>query len=244
MSELLKEKCHVCHKTFEPYPMGDKNGYNLFACRHCGSVMVDPWVTAAMREQFFGDIQPEITHVPNPTSEINDLKKTIGKIMPQHAGKKFLDVACRNGYSVVAAKLMGMDAYGIDQHDFFIRFAQTKYDQTLFENVMLQEYCERGKQADLIFARDAFCEQTDLEGFAASLSRTLAPGGMLYIEEPNGNHFNVPGSFTTWQVVFPPMNFVYLSRNGLTGLLERHGFRIQKIFFSWRPVTRLIAVKN
>lgn len=236
--------CRICKKPLYPQPMGEKNGYSLVACKSCGSVMVSPWIEQDELDQFFGDVQPEITHLPDPDAEIKTMVKNITAAAKGVSGKRFLDVSCRQGYGVMAAKQLGFDAKGIDSHDFMIRFAQKEYDATLFEHVSAVDYAATGVKADVVFSLESLCEQPDPESFVAALAALTAPGGVVYMEEPDGNNFNLPRIFTKWALVEPPLNFLYISKRGLLLLLKRHGFRVKKIFFSWAPMTRLIAVRN
>lgn len=236
--------CRICRKENNPVAMGDKDGYRFIACAACGSVYVDTWMTHEIRDTFFGDIQPQITHVPNPNGEIADTARTIKKIANTTTkGRRFLDVNARNGYAVMAAKGLGFDAHGIDSHEFFIEFAQKTYPPELFTQTSAIDYAAQGKQADVIFTRETFCEQIDPDAFAAALAKILAPGGVIYLEEPDGNSFNVPKYFPSWQMVFPPLNFAYYSKVGMKALLKRHGLKVQKTFFNWRPVMRMLIVK-
>jgi SAM-dependent methyltransferase len=241
---MSDKTCPICLKPMHPYPVGEKNGYALESCRHCGSVITTPWVTPDMREKFLAEVEPQITHVSNPLGEVEDLRKIIKRICAGNTNKKFLDISCRNGYSVQAAKSQGLQAKGIDEHEFYIEFAQKNYDQSLFECMSVSAYADKGTQADIVFARDSFCEQSNPDAYAASIARIIAPGGILYIEEPDGNSFNTPRNFNNWPVAYPPMNFAFYSKKGMIALLERHGLRVQKIFFNWRPVMRMIIAKS
>lgn len=224
--------------------MGEKNGYKFVACKSCGSVLVQPALTQTELDQFFGDIQPDIVHLPNPTAEIMRMKNLIKKIAPSATGKRFLDISCRQGYAVVAAKELGFQQVkGIDSHAFFIDFAKDKYDASLFEHISLPGYALKGQQADVIFSIESLCEQPDLEGYVASLSQILAPGGVIYLHEPDGNSWHLPRTFTRWAFVDPPLNFTYLSEIGLKTLLGRHGLKIEKKFFTWGPFMRLLVKK-
>ncbi len=240
-----KDRCKVCKKPFISYPMGEKAGFKLIACKACGSVMVDPWITQEELDAYFGQVQPQITHLPEPDEQIETMSQRIRRVTRDAAGKSFVDVAARQGYGVKAAQAEGMKAIGLDPHDFFAKFAQEVYGPDFFKHASLQDYAASDPpKADLIFAIETFCEQSDLEGFTAGLSRLLAPGGSIYIEEADGNNFNLPRNFTDWSYVEPPLNFVYLSKKGLVALLGRHGLKIQKMFFTWKPLMRLIAVKQ
>lgn len=240
-----EDLCHICKKSMKAFPMGEKNGFSFSACQACGSVMVMPWITQQQREQVLGEIQPEATHVPNPEAEIAFYKKRLQKATGSISGtgRRFLDVGCRQGYAVMAAKETGYQAKGLDQHDFFIRFAQDKYGNELFESATAQNYADSKQQAEVIFALECFSEQTDPDAFTAALAKILAPGGLLYIEEPDGNSFHLPRSFENWSFAEPPFNFVYPSKKGLTALLKRHGLKITRSFFSWSPMMKLIVTK-
>lgn len=244
-AEFADHDCLICKKPFFPYPMGEKNGCILHACKNCGSVMTEPLITRDELEAYFASIDPQITHVPDPAREIIDMKDRIVKISPELKGKRFLDVAARQGYAIKAAHLQGMKVYGIDAHDFFIRFAQEKYPPDLFQNISVQDYAATDPEKyDIAFALETFCEQPDPEGFVAGLARLVKPGGLLYIEEVDGNSFNLPRNFANWSYVDPPLNFLYMSKRGMEAILNRHGFQIQKMFFTWRPLMRLIAVRQ
>ena len=143
----------------------------------------------------------------------------------------------------MVAKKLGFEARGIDKRDFFIRFAQSKYDPTLFEEGSAESLADSGYQADVIYCVEHLCQEIDLNSFFSSLKRILKPSGLIILEEPDGNHFNVPKKFTAWPIVFPPLNFAFLSRKGLERVLQRHGFKIKKSSFSWRPIMRLIIGK-
>ncbi len=243
MTETQKT-CRICCQPLLEYNMGEKNGYKLLACKVCGSVCTEPWPTPADLATFLGDIQPETVHLPDPQAEIARVKKLLEKVTGSFSGRRFLDVSCRQGYAVIAAKELGFQARGIDPHDFFVTFAKDKYDPLLFEHVSVQDYAAKGEQAEFIYSIESFCEQPDPEGYMAALSKILAPKGQLYLQEPDGNNFNLPKNFANWNFVDPPLNFSYLSEKGMRLLLARHGLKVQKKLFTWGPFMRLIVVRK
>jgi SAM-dependent methyltransferase len=241
-----KDKCRICLKPFYPFPMGEKNGYMLESCRACGSVMTRPWVTQEHLDKFFGDVQPIATHMAEPDIEIDISESLIRKAYPgELKGKRFLDIANRQGYAVMAARRLHMEPLGISPHEFFTKFAQEVYAPELFKNISVQDYAASDPpKADFILAQETFTEQPDIEGYMAAVSRLLAPGGVMYVEEADGNSFNLPRLFAEWAYVEPPLNFVYYSKKGLTAVLNRHGLAVQKMFFTWKPMMRMVVVKQ
>ena len=227
-----------------PYSLGEKNGFAFVACKSCGSVMIDPPFTKDELESFYNDVQPQITHTPDHEKEIGDMKAIITKITKDFSGKRFLDIYCRQGYAVMAAKQLGMDAHGIDSHEFFTEFSKSKIDAAIFDCKTPSEYAQETRlQIDLVFSMESFCEQTDLESHVAGIAKLLAPGGKLYIQEPDGNSFWIPRTFTRWVFVDPPLNLNYISKKGMKALLARHGLKIEKSLFTWGPFMRLIVTK-
>ena len=145
----------------------------------------------------------------------------------------------------MAARNLGMEPLGISSHDFFVKFAQEVYAPDLFKHISLQDYAASDPpKADFILAQETFSEQPDIEGYMAALSRVLAPNGVIYIEEADGNSFNLPKRFAEWAYVEPPLNFVYYSKKGLTAALNRHGLAVQKMFFTWKPMMRMVVGKQ
>lgn len=244
MSDTTKN-CRICQAAFEPYDMGMKNDYKLAACKNCGSVFAEPWPTKDELETLYGDIQPEIVHVPNPEAQIAAMKQLMLKLELPVAGKRFLDIGSRQGYAVMAAKELGYkEVKGIDAHEFFTTFAKDKYPSALFENASVEDYAQRGEQAEVVFSIENFCEQTDPDAYMAALAQIVPSKGILYIQEPDGNSIHLPSNFSRWRFVDPPFNFSYISEKGMRALLARHGFRVQRKLFTWGPQMRLIAVKK
>lgn len=240
----MQNDCPICHKPFRPYPVGEKNGYLFSSCRACGSVTTSPEVTRDVLDRIFAEIKPEVSHVANPDGAIEGMRRALSKIIPPAlTGKRFLDVAAEQGYAVMAARRLGMKAHGIDSHDFFTRFAQANYGAENFTHATVQDFAASGQQADFILCRQAFCIQTDPDGFTAALARLLAPGGKLYIEEPDGNSFWLPKSLSRWQFASPPLNFLYASFDGMKTMLKRHGLRIDRKYVTFAPAMRLMISK-
>lgn len=244
MASATHDICRVCGQKFHPYPLGDLNGYHLTSCKACGSVVTDPIPTATEIEDYYGEIQPEAVHVTNPLGEIDYIARRLQKVLNKPAGASFLDANARQGYAVMAARKVGYKAKGLNTHEFLHNFAQAKYGTDLFAHATLQDYAAAGNKADIVMAIETFCEQPDLDAFTAGLAAVLNPGGVIYIEEPDGNHFNLPRDYTRWEFADPPFNFTYLSKKGMEKLLARHGLVIKKSYFTWLPYMRLVIGKK
>lgn len=238
--------CIVCHGNFNPYAIGDKDGYNLVSCRSCGSVLTAPWPSDAALEKYYGDIQPEAVHAENPEDVITKATKILSKVLPPPvAGKDMLlDINAQRGYTTIAAARMGWKAVGLNSQEFLYRFAANNYGENNFIYTDAVTFAsEITDKFNVIIAINTFNEARDLDAFTAALASLLAPGGMIYLEEPDGNHFNTPRDFAGWSIVEPPITCAILSKKGMVKLLARHGLGIKQTFFSWlRPVVRAHVV--
>lgn len=234
--------CRICQKPYNVHPLGTKNDYALESCKHCGSVTANPFPTLEQINALYEEIQPQITHVQSHENEQLRIKKMLLKLGNDLGGKRFLDVACRQGYGIKAAHLLGMKAYGIDQHSFFVDFAQSKYPPDMFKHITVQNYAATSPEKfDYIMAEHTFCEQVDIDGYVAALASLVKPGGIVYIKDIDGNHWNLPRSLSDVPQIDPPLSFIFPSKAGMEDLLARHNLRIQKMFFSWKPFLRIFA---
>lgn len=236
--------CPACRAHFVPFTLGNKDGYTLISCRACGSVMANPQPTQEQLDTYYGDIQPESVHVANPDREIDHIAKVLRKSLPVPvAGKdRMLIVNVQNGYSLAAAQKIGWKATGLNMHEFMHRFASTHYSAAHFVHATLPEYAAQTQEKfNAIVCSASFTEHRDLDAFAAALKKLLADGGVIYLEEPDGNHFNTPRDFAMWNSVEPPVTCTTLSKKGLGKLLNRHGITVKKTWFTWAPYTRMLA---
>ena len=238
--------CIVCHGNFNPFSIGDKDGYRFVSCRACGTVFTDPWPTEDALEKYYGDIQPEAVHAAIPETQINNAVTSLAKVLPEPiAGKnRLLDINAQRGYSTTAALKTGWKPTGLNTQEFLHRFAIANYGESNFVHSDVVSYAAQSSEKfDAIVVVNAFTEARDLDAFTGALASLLAPGGTIYIEEPDGNHFNTPRDFAGWTMVEPPVTCAILSKKGLTKLLARHGLGIKHTFFTWlRPYIRAQVV--
>lgn len=206
--------------------------------------MTDPWPTQDMLDKFIGDIQPEAVHATNHENIIVSIGKTLQKDLPAPAAGKdrLLDVNAQRGYAVTAAMKLGWKATGLNAQEFLHRFAAATYGANNFVHSDAAAYAaSTTDKFDVIIATLGFSEARDLDAFTKALASLLAPGGVIYIEDADGNHFNTPRDVGGWGVIDPPITCATLSKKGLGKLLARHGLGVKKAFFTWRPFIRALV---
>lgn len=242
--EDFQPLCKACHAEIGEYELGMKNGFELLACTQCGSVTVEPFPTAEQLEEFYAEYNPQVDYAARKDKNIEQAKKRIERLVRLTKGKRFLDVGCKYGFSVYVAKTFKLQPMGIDRDEKAIETAKKLFGDEFFEKISVTDYAEQGHQADIVYSSDDIETVADPDAFMEAVSRILAPGGVLYLTTPDGNHFMIPQDFTRWDAVMPPLNLVYFSKQGIQTLLERHGFTVKKFFFNLSPGIRLIATRN
>lgn len=238
------DQCPSCLKKLQKYEMGYFDEYEIFSCQNCGSVFLDPPISRGTIDKFYSDLDPEVIHIANHIRRVKDLSKTLLKICDNPKEKTILNVNCMQGYAVAAAKEAGFkEIKGIERYDFYVDFAKKNYGKDYFEAVTVEEYIEREEQHDVVVSIESFCMQTDVDKHLETISKTVKLGGLLYIEEIDGNSHFLPNDLTRWAYMEPPITTNFISEKALRILLEKHGFKIKKKFFNWGVMLKLVAVK-
>jgi SAM-dependent methyltransferase len=221
--------------------LGTKNGYALLPCGACGTVTVDPFPTVAELIAFYQAYEGSTDYRTKKDKKIARAAKRIRRLAPLAPGKRFLDIGCNYGFTVKAALDQGLEAYGIDIDAIAVKASQEMFGERHFCALSVQNYAAAGKKADVIYTAEVIEHVPDPDSFMAAISTILVPNGILYLTTPEGGHWSLPRNFANWAAVSPPEHITWFTRKGMQILLEKHGFKVEKFFFSWKPGMRLIA---
>jgi SAM-dependent methyltransferase len=236
--------CKACHANLSAAKSrGQKNGYNLLACTACGTVTVDPFPTIEQLIAFYQGYKGTTDYKAKRDSKIKRATRRIKKLKKLTNGRRFLDIGCNYGFTVKAAQDLGLEAFGIDMDDTAVNGSREMFGPKNFETISVQDYARRGAKADIVYTSEVIEHVPDPDGFVQAIADILPKGGVLYLTTPDGGHWNLPKDFTQWKDVMPPEHITYFTRKGMRGLLEKHGLRPEKFFFSLKPGMRLIARK-
>lgn len=245
MTEVkAKDECKACMADLsQDNAIGVKDGYIFLKCPACRTVTVSPFPTEDELIAFYQHYRGTPGYSAKSEKKIRRAKKRIRKILKYSNGDKFLDVGCNVGFTVAAARELGLDAGGIDVDCDAIDVAKQQFGEGLFDCGKVQDFAYSGKQFDIIYTSEVIEHVPDPDSFVNALSQLLIPGGVLYLTTPDGNHFSLPKNFSEWIAAVPPEHIIYFSVQGIRETLSRHGFKIEKIFFNLKPGIRLIGRK-
>lgn len=225
--------------------IGRKDKYDLLRCNQCRTVTVDPWPTVAELQAHYQNYFKTGHYLKKKDSKIRRVSKRLRRIMGfDPPGKRFLDVGCSVGFSIPAAQKLGLEPKGIDLDAATLDAGRAAFGGQYFEQISIEDLAARGDRFDIAYANEVIEHVSDPESFVRAVARTLVSGGVFYVTCPDGGHRRVPKDFAQWDMVIPPDHLTYFSREGLTALLARHGLKVRKFQWSFKPGIKAIAVKS
>lgn len=223
--------------------IGEARGYALLRCPACATVIVDPWPSVEELIAFYQSYEGTTDYRKKAARKIQRATRRLKKVAARAPGKRLLDVGCNYGFTVKAGLDLGLEVRGIDIDSTAVAASIETFGPH-FECIPVQDYAARGESADMIYTSEVVEHVPDPDSFIAAIARILAPRGVLYLTTPDASHFTVPRDFSSWHHVMPPEHITYFTRKGISHLLDRHGLKIEKFFFSLKDGMRLIARKQ
>ncbi|MBN8532092.1 MAG: class I SAM-dependent methyltransferase, partial [Alphaproteobacteria bacterium] len=158
-------------------------------------------------------------------------------------GSDFLDIGCNLGYATEAARREGFNATGIEIDNDAVTTASISFPQNDYVCTTAEAFAKTGRRFDLLYCSEVIEHVPDMHGFAAAMAKLAKPGGHVFITTPDAGHFLRPKHFISWNEVKPPEHVCWYSKSTLQRLLEQHGFRIKKFWFTLKPGLKALAVK-
>jgi SAM-dependent methyltransferase len=235
--------CMVCGAA-KADPIGTKNGYSLVKCADCSFRFVDPMPSGEVLDAYYGRYWANEKNVRNADRKLRKFGRLLAPLKARKAGQTFLDVGCNIGFGVEAARQLGYTAKGIDLSGDAIERARVLYPQNTFDVAPVQELAASGAAFDAVLCREVVEHLTEIESFFEALAKVTRPGGRLMLTTPDAAHSAVPRDFVEWKEVIPPEHLCFFDQDTLGRMLGRHGFRIARRLFTFKPSLRVIAEKR
>ena len=247
-TEVLSESvpCPVCGAN-ATRPLFAGNGFAMGACTGCGLVRQNPRVTAAWIRQHVYDAEP------GRSAEADRRRRPRGlapwETKPQEAYLAgvdavetfrdaraprgvWLDVGCQTGGMLVAARVRGFTAVGVDVDSSTAEFCRTFHGFDARAGTLVEAAFPDGF-AEVVSYRQVLEHVHDLAAELAEARRVLRPGGWLLVEVPHhgGVKFRLDALRARLRLLdrrrtLPnvPQHLYYFAARHLLRLLEAAGF--------------------
>ena len=138
--------------------------------------------------------------------------------------KKILEIASFDGYLLGLLKSKKWDIYGCDPSDASKKIAKKKFKEKI-KTVFYKRGTYKKNEFDVVVFRNLLEHIYDLNTFLKDVSYSLKDGGHILIDVPNIKTIVKSGSFG----VFFHQHLSYFSKNTITQVLVKNGFKVIKI---------------
>ncbi len=248
--ELRPQSCPTCGTT-EKRELGLRGGpyqrYGLgivtriVQCKRCSLIFPDPFPFPRNPQALYGDPDKYFAHCDSAATIgfCRELAREVARRLGTRR-HRLLDVGSGRGEMVLAAKLEGADAVGLEFAEAMIKRAAELYGVEL-RNESIESFAEsNGGIFDAVVLNAVIEHVYDPDSMIAAAARLTRSGGVLYIDvpcEPNllvyiGNALSrVRGSKQVYNLTptWPPYHVFGFNRRALAVLLDKHGFFIEDV---------------
>ncbi len=178
---------------------------------------------------------------------VSDLATGVVDWLAPRAGERILDLGCGDGVITAELRDRGVDVVGVDASEDFIAAARAR---GLDARLMDGEDLRFGPEFDAVFSNAALHWMTQADAVVRGIARALKPGGRFVAEF--GGHGNVAAIVTAMRAVCQRRGgdlaladpWYFPAPQVYQALLERHGFRVERIALIPRPVVLKTGIES
>ena len=221
-------KCDYCGKD-ETDLFRQIGEHRIVECRYCGLIYVNPRITREELDKLYLE-EYFITH----NIQIKDAEqlawsrlrrrlRIIERFMPDKG--RFLEIGCASGYFLSLAKKSGWDVEGIEYSSFSAERAR----QMLSIDVKIGEFKEGVFPPDtynVVFMSHVLEHCFEPKGVLAEIYRLLKKNGIVVIEVPNIEAYDLRFHGEKWKGWQLPYHLYFFSKKTLMQYLESLDFQI------------------
>ena len=237
--------CQVCGTT-DRDPFIQTKGMDLYRCRNCAVVFMDPMPDPAAVEDLYSDAYDGATkgYFAKVKSKLRRSRGRVRQLQRYVKSGRFLDVGTNGGFMAKTASDAGYDAWGIEPDPISVAYAREHYPEIHVFQGFIEEFVETPDGAepfDAVYCSEVLEHVPDVNTFVGAIARATKPGGVLYLTTPDIAHWRVPANVLDWDSFFPPSHCIYFTPSSLTQLLSRHGFSIFRKRLAFKPGIKVFA---
>lgn len=221
----------------EDHHYGIKGTFSLGRCRECSLVVLDPMPT----EEELGSLYPETYYSYQdffePKAGLKDLFRkltfvTIGTRDPAYPKPgRMLDLGCGSGKFLYKMRAKGWETHGVEISRSAAELGRKAANLDIFPGT-LHEARFPDDHFDYIRSNHSFEHILNPNETLQELRRILKPDGKLLIAVPNVDGWVARFFKRFWWLLGAPVHPFNYSPRTLPRMLEKNGFRIEKLSFN------------
>jgi 2-polyprenyl-3-methyl-5-hydroxy-6-metoxy-1,4-benzoquinol methylase len=238
---VICSACNGCEHTVLRSVFDDRYGhpatFQLAQCRQCGHVMTLPSLREEDLPELYGTYYPrkaltaelvarQATQAQTRMSRLSrwwmggdnqgqlDVKR----------GEKMLDIGCGSGFSLLVAKSMGADAYGVEA-DPNVQVLAKELNLAIHQG-SIHDHPFPGVSFDVVVLNQVI-EHIPEPGLALQvIADRLAPGGRIILVFPNRSSFYSRIFGMRWINWHIPYHLHHFTLSGFRSMAERYGLQM------------------
>lgn len=227
----MRQRCLVCGGKYE---LSRIKG--LIKCDACGFLTTDMDLSAMEIKKLYS---ADYFHGEEYADYLSDKKiiqknfikriKRIGRVLTDMNEKSLLEVGCAYGFFLETAKGFFKDTEGIDISDDAVQYARDQLGQNAHAGdfALFESY----RKYDVICMWDTIEHLQNPDLYIEQAGKLLKKGGHICITTGDVGSLNARVRGKKWRQIHPPTHLHYFSKNTLSLLLRKKGFRVVDISY-------------
>lgn len=180
---------------------------------------------------YFGTGDQGRRYTQRRARRIQKSRNQILDVLNHVPGGPLLDIGCSMGYTLEAARSLGLPATGADISEFAIRTCRELGFRA--EKGVLGQMPFAAGEFDIVTMKHVLEHTPDPRSALRDVRRILSPGGALFIAVPHGGNRKVRTQPQSYQYFVPSRHgrehFVYYTPATMTRMLTDEGFAVRRV---------------
>jgi SAM-dependent methyltransferase len=218
---------------------GIKGLYDVGQCKKCSLVFLNPMPDDSILANLYPDSYYSYQNFDS-NAILSKIKNLLILLLFPARGTndptfttpcKVLDVGCGSGRFLSQAKENGWETYGVEVSEDAAKIGRTEAELDIFNGTLL-EASYPSVNFDYVRANHSLEHIYNPNETLQEVNRILKPGGKLLIGVPNIDSLTAKLFKDYWWYLCPPVHTFNYSTKTLSEMLEKHGFKIERIRYN------------
>lgn len=219
--------CPACGRAGGHLLREERETYRMFCCPDCTVEFSDPMQTAQDDARIAVVYEGRTQCVGQ---YLGWFHRQFLQALPAHGGT-LLDIGCGTGDFVAAARRCGYDAMGIDTDREAVQAGKSHYGDLPLFCMRAEDFLGRDpRRYDVVTFFEVLEHLENPAGFIALVRAHLKAGGWIALSVPNNDsRLSAVYRRLTRFIDYPPHHLTRWSKQGLTHLVQAHGFTVERL---------------
>jgi len=213
--------CPICKSSNARY-FANKDGYLFYRCASCKTLFISNMPSQKTLAAYYAN---QFSYTDGLINEniIRIRGKIILRKLHQLAplAKTLCDIGSGYGFFLDEARKRGICVFGVEPSRQLVHHAFKEYAIKSFPGTLEEFVRKRKRQFDVVTCIHVIEHVSKPNYFISNLLKLVKPGGLLYIETPNGDSHLLYAERENYTFLIPPHHLWIFSKESIKKLLPR-----------------------